>query len=87
MIYGLPMSGLPVCAVVGIGPGNGAAFARRFSSDGYAVALLTRNPRALARARGRRDNRAAIACYDRLGLATVAQYEERMLYELSPRAC
>src|ERR1700736_4435817 len=30
----------PVCAVVGVGPGNGAAFARRFASEGYAVALL-----------------------------------------------
>ena len=32
----------PVCAVVGVGPGNGAAFARRFSAEGYAVALLAR---------------------------------------------
>jgi NAD(P)-dependent dehydrogenase (short-subunit alcohol dehydrogenase family) len=34
----------PVCAVVGVGPGNGAAIARRFVSDGYAVALLARSP-------------------------------------------
>ena len=33
----------PVCAVVGIGPQNGAAFARRFAAEGYAVALLSRN--------------------------------------------
>jgi NAD(P)-dependent dehydrogenase (short-subunit alcohol dehydrogenase family) len=32
----------PVCVVVGVGPGNGEAFARRFSADGYAVALLAR---------------------------------------------
>jgi NAD(P)-dependent dehydrogenase (short-subunit alcohol dehydrogenase family) len=32
----------PVCVVAGIGPGNGAAFAKRFASDGYAVALLAR---------------------------------------------
>lgn len=32
----------PVCVVAGIGPGNGAAFARRFAADGYAVALLSR---------------------------------------------
>jgi NAD(P)-dependent dehydrogenase (short-subunit alcohol dehydrogenase family) len=32
-----------VCVVVGVGPGNGAAFARRFSNDGYAVALLARS--------------------------------------------
>lgn len=32
----------PVCAVLGVGPGNGAAFARRFSQAGHAVALLAR---------------------------------------------
>lgn len=32
----------PVCAIVGIGPGNGAALARRFAAGGYAVALLSR---------------------------------------------
>jgi NAD(P)-dependent dehydrogenase (short-subunit alcohol dehydrogenase family) len=34
--------GKPVCVVVGVGPGNGAAFARRFSEGGFAVALLAR---------------------------------------------
>ncbi len=33
---------LPVCAVVGVGPGNGEAIARRFAADGYAVALMAR---------------------------------------------
>jgi NAD(P)-dependent dehydrogenase (short-subunit alcohol dehydrogenase family) len=33
----------PVCAVVGVGPGNGAAFARRFHAEGYEVALLARS--------------------------------------------
>jgi NAD(P)-dependent dehydrogenase (short-subunit alcohol dehydrogenase family) len=37
------MTKLPVCAVVGVGPGNGAAFVRRFAADGYAVALLARD--------------------------------------------
>jgi NAD(P)-dependent dehydrogenase (short-subunit alcohol dehydrogenase family) len=32
-----------VCVVAGLGPGNGAAFARRFASEGYAVALLARS--------------------------------------------
>ena len=32
----------PVCAIVGIGPKNGAAFARRFDKAGYRVALLSR---------------------------------------------
>jgi len=30
----------PVCAIIGIGPKNGASFARRFSNEGYALALL-----------------------------------------------
>lgn len=33
----------PVCAVVGVGPGNGAAIARRFARADYAVALLARS--------------------------------------------
>ena len=33
-----------VCAVVGVGPGNGEAFAQRFAADGYAIALLARRP-------------------------------------------
>src|SRR3569623_1679924 len=36
------MTNRPVCVVVGIGPGNGAALARRFDREGYAVALLAR---------------------------------------------
>jgi NAD(P)-dependent dehydrogenase (short-subunit alcohol dehydrogenase family) len=35
----------PVCAVVGVGPGNGASLARRFSAEGYSVALLARSTR------------------------------------------
>jgi NAD(P)-dependent dehydrogenase (short-subunit alcohol dehydrogenase family) len=34
---------VPVCVVVGAGPGNGAAFARQFSRAGYHVALLARS--------------------------------------------
>ncbi|HEX2520001.1 MAG TPA: SDR family NAD(P)-dependent oxidoreductase, partial [Castellaniella sp.] len=36
------MSTHPVCAIVGMGPGNGAALARRFSREGRALALLSR---------------------------------------------
>ncbi len=32
----------PVCVVVGVGPGNGAAIARRFAEEGHAVALVAR---------------------------------------------
>jgi NAD(P)-dependent dehydrogenase (short-subunit alcohol dehydrogenase family) len=38
---------IPVCVIVGAGPGNGAAFARQFSRAGYRVALLARNAAAL----------------------------------------
>jgi NAD(P)-dependent dehydrogenase (short-subunit alcohol dehydrogenase family) len=33
----------PVCVVIGIGPKNGEAFARKFSAEGYALALLSRS--------------------------------------------
>jgi len=31
-----------VCVVAGVGPGNGAALARRFAAEGFAIALLAR---------------------------------------------
>jgi len=34
---------MPVALVTGVGPGTGAAIARRFARDGYAVAMLARN--------------------------------------------
>ncbi|MGH8401875.1 MAG: SDR family NAD(P)-dependent oxidoreductase [Gammaproteobacteria bacterium] len=33
----------PICVVIGVGPGNGAAIARRFASEGYSLALLARS--------------------------------------------
>jgi len=33
----------PVCVIVGVGPGNGSAFAKQFSANGYQVALIARN--------------------------------------------
>lgn len=39
----MSQSSRPVCAVVGVGPGIGAAYARRFASEGYAVALMARS--------------------------------------------
>ena len=32
----------PLCVVVGIGPKNGAAFARKFAREGYQLALVSR---------------------------------------------
>ena len=37
------MTNKKVCVVTGVGPGNGAALARRFAREGYAVALLARS--------------------------------------------
>lgn len=34
----------PVCVITGVGPGNGAAFTRRFAAAGYRVAMLARSP-------------------------------------------
>ena len=33
----------PVCLVTGVGPGTGAAIARRFAEGGYRVAMLARS--------------------------------------------
>jgi len=32
-----------VCAILGVGPGNGASLAKKFSAEGYAVALCSRH--------------------------------------------
>ena len=37
------MADKPVCVILGIGPKNGAAFARRFDAAGYRLALLSRS--------------------------------------------
>jgi NAD(P)-dependent dehydrogenase (short-subunit alcohol dehydrogenase family) len=52
----------PVCAVVGVGPGNGAAFARRFSVEGYAVALLARTTSFSEELAATLPNARALAC-------------------------
>jgi NAD(P)-dependent dehydrogenase (short-subunit alcohol dehydrogenase family) len=52
----------PVCAVVGVGPGNGEAFARRFAADGYAVALMARRTDLSAKLAAELPNTKAYAC-------------------------
>lgn len=52
----------PVCAVVGVGPGNGEALARRFSADGYAVALAARRAELTSRLAGELPRAKAYAC-------------------------
>src|SRR5208337_3945316 len=71
----------PVCAVVGVGPGNGEAFARRFSADGYAVALMARRTDLTAKLAGELPRAKAFAC-DVADAASVASAFERMEAEL-----
>src|ERR1035438_2993423 len=52
----------PVCAVVGVGPGNGAAIARRFAREGYAVALLARTTELIQKLASTMPGARAYAC-------------------------
>ena len=52
----------PVCAVVGVGPGNGEAIARRFAADGYAVALMARRTELTAKLAAELPHAKAYAC-------------------------
>jgi NAD(P)-dependent dehydrogenase (short-subunit alcohol dehydrogenase family) len=56
------MSDKPVCAVIGFGPQNGEAFARRFAADGHAVALLSRRTEGAERVAAELDDAVAVAC-------------------------
>ena len=52
----------PVCTIVGVGPGNGAASARRFAAEGYAVALLARSADYAAELAGELDGARSYTC-------------------------
>jgi NAD(P)-dependent dehydrogenase (short-subunit alcohol dehydrogenase family) len=56
------MANRPVCVVVGVGHGNGSAFARRFAADGYAVALLARSAETSRELAGSLTGARAYAC-------------------------
>ncbi len=71
-----------VCAVVGVGPGNGAAFAQKFASEGYRVALCSRNQEYLAELEGNIENSRA---YEYDATNTSAQHAfERIRGDLGP---
>jgi len=53
---------LPVALVSGVGPGTGAAIARRFARGGYAVAMLARDRERLAALEQRIENARSYAC-------------------------
>ena len=52
----------PICAIVGAGPGNGAAFARRFAAAGYSIALLSRSTGFSTRLAAELDGARAYTC-------------------------
>ncbi len=66
----------PVCAVVGVGPGNGEAFARRFSADGYAVALLARRADLTARLAAELPHARAYSCDVEASASVTAAFEK-----------
>ena len=73
----------PVCVIVGAGPGNGAAFARRFAGAGHPVALLARDPSGLASLAAEIPGTRAFAC-DATDAAQVEAAFVRIRAELGP---
>src|ERR1700736_2274112 len=54
--------GNPIAVVTGVGPGTGAAIARRFAHGGYRVAMLARNRDRLIQLESEVANAHAYAC-------------------------
>ncbi|MEM6791554.1 MAG: SDR family NAD(P)-dependent oxidoreductase [Myxococcota bacterium] len=52
----------PTCVVCGIGPKNGASFARRYAREGYQVAMLSRSTELSSQLAGELDGARAYAC-------------------------
>ena len=73
----------PVCAVIGIGPGNGASFARKFSEEGYAIALLSRSTDLSAKLADELEDAKAYCC-DAADPAAVATAFEQIRNDLGP---
>lgn len=51
-----------ICAIVGIGPGNGRALVKRFCGEGYRVAMLSRNRDYLAELENEFEGARGFAC-------------------------
>ena len=73
----------PVCVVIGVGPGNGAAIARQFAANGYAVALLSRSTKFTNALALELEGAAAYAC-DVTKERDVVAIFERICAELGP---
>jgi NADP-dependent 3-hydroxy acid dehydrogenase YdfG len=71
----------PVCAIAGVGPANGASFARKFSAAGYAVALMARSADYVTALAGELDDARGYGCDMRDAeaiTATCARIREQM---------
>ncbi len=73
----------PVCAIIGVGPGNGAAFAKRFAREGYALALMARNEAYLNGLASEMGNARAYA-YDASDPSVAGPVFERIKQDLGP---
>lgn len=72
-----------VCAVVGVGPGNGAALGRRFAKEGFAVALLARSTETSAPLAASLPDARAYGC-DVTDAAAVASTFEAIERDMGP---
>jgi NAD(P)-dependent dehydrogenase (short-subunit alcohol dehydrogenase family) len=73
----------PVCVITGVGPGNGASFARRFAAAGYRVAMLARSADKLRELE--KDIEGAVGYAADVGdAASVAEAFARLRSELGP---
>lgn len=72
-----------VCAILGVGPGNGTSLAKAFSSRGYAVALCSRNEEQLNRIASSLDNTHVFA-YDVRDINAPSDVFPRIREKLGP---
>lgn len=75
----------PVCVVAGVGPGNGAAFVRRFVEDGYRVAMIARSRGTMDELAAEFDAARSYPC-DVSDASQVAETLARIAAELGPVA-
>lgn len=74
-----------VAAILGVGPGLGSAIARRFASEGYAVALMARKEESVSEARQQIESEGGTALpvsADATDASSVASAFERVRNEL-----
>lgn len=75
--------GKPLCVVVGIGPKNGAAFARRFAREGYQLALVSRQTSLALELAAELGDVSAYSC-DVADASSVARVFEQIRAERGP---